>query len=209
MKEGSIERRYKKSPESHGKMSRHDFLKSMLVAGVAAHIPFLTSCGERPSKKEIRQLSKLSNDQLEIVRVVQDILFPSDGNGPGANDVEAHYYLDWVVSDPRMDAEDSEYIIDGIGWVDETAQEDYSKGFLSLSGHEQEDVIRKISKEGWGEDWLSTILNYIFEALLSDPLYGGNPKEAGWKWLEVYPGYPRPDKSLLYPEILKTVITGG
>ncbi len=209
MKEGSIKRRHEKSSNLHGKMSRHDFLKSMLIAGAAVQIPFWASCGKRPTKKEIRELSKLSEGQLEIVRIVQDILFPSDGNGPGANEIEAHYYLDWVVSDPGMDPEDSEYIIDGIGWVDETAQEDYSKGFLNLKGNEQEDLIRKISGEGWGEDWLSTILNYIFEALLSDPLYGGNPKEAGWKWLEVYPGYPRPDKSLLYPEILKTVITGG
>ena len=197
---------HEKSPDSHGTISRKDFLKRMMLAGAAMQVPFWSACDTRPSKKEIRSLSRLTDEQLETVRIIQDILFPADGNGPGANEFDAHYYLDWVVSVPLMDSEDSEYIINGIGWVDETAQEDYSKGFLKLSKKEQHDLIRKISKESWGEDWLSTILTYILEALLSDPLYGGNTKEAGWKWLDVYPGYPRPDKSLLYPEILKTVI---
>jgi hypothetical protein len=186
-------------------MSRQDFLKSMLYSFAITQMSFLSSCSQKKNNKLKPFSNKLDHNQLEIVKIVQSILFPNDRNGPGALDIHAHNYLQWVMSDPWLDREEVEYIINGTGWVDETAQEDYSKGFTSLSREDQEQLINKISKESWGEDWLSVILTYIFEALLCDPLYGGNPDETGWKWLEVYPGYPRPDKSLLYGEILETV----
>ena len=37
-----------------------------------------------------------------------------------------------------MDPEEIEYIIDGIGWVDETAEEIFSKSYVQLSQSEQE-----------------------------------------------------------------------
>ena len=37
------------------------------------------------------------------------------------------------------------------------------------------------------------MLLYIFEALLSDPVYGANVNEAGWNWLGYAAGLPRPD----------------
>jgi gluconate 2-dehydrogenase gamma chain len=50
----------------------------------------------------------------------------------------------------------------------------------------------------WGRAWLSLLLYYIFEALLSDPVYGGNPGEIGWRWLEHQPGFPRPPADKIY-----------
>lgn len=187
------------------RMSRKDFLKGMLFSFAVTQVPFLSACSHKNTGKLKPFANRLDHDQLEIVKIVQNILFPNDGNGPGALDIHAHNYLQWVMSDPRMEREEVEYIINGTGWVDETAQEDYSKDFISLSREDQEQLINKISKQSWGEDWLSFLLTYIFEALLSDPLYGGNPEETGWKWLKVYPGYPRPDKTLLYDKIFETV----
>jgi len=42
------------------------------------------------------------------------------------------------------------------------------------------------------------VLGYIFEALLVDPVYGGNPNGIGWKWLEHQPGLPRPTADKRY-----------
>ena len=39
---------------------------------------------------------------------------------------------------------------------------------------------------------------YIFEALLSDPVYGGNPEGIGWRWLGHRPGFPRPNQRNRY-----------
>ena len=68
---------------------------------------------------------------------------------------------------------------------------------------EKENICKYISKNSDGEYFLSYILKYIFEALLSDPNYGGNPNGIGWNWLEHSPGYPRPSKETIYPELLK------
>ena len=50
-------------------------------------------------------------------------------------------------------------------------------------------MLRYLADETrWGRAWLSLLLYYIFEALLSDPVYGGNPDGIGWQWLEHQPG---------------------
>lgn len=204
----SKEKRIRKAkliPESIGnlgewKLSRKKFIGGVTMSGFMANIPIASAVGIRLVGENI-----LSQKQFSIVESVQIILFPSDGNGPGAYDVMADKYLFWVLSDVRMDPEEKEYIINGIGWVDETADENFSKGYLQLTQSEKETLINDISKEIWGSSWLGVILNFIFEALLSDPQYGGNPDKIGWDWLIHNPGYPRPTAALLYPEIFVTV----
>ncbi len=147
----------------------------------------------------------LTDDQFQLIRSVQQILLPSDGNGPGAKDIIADTYLLWVLSDIRMDPEEKEYIINGMGWVDETAEEEFSMGYNKLSQEKKEELIEIISREKWGRSWLGVILNFIFEALLSDPQYGGNPDNIGWNWLGYNGGSPRPTIPNLYPEILVTI----
>ena len=41
-------------------------------------------------------------------------------------------------------------------------------------------------------NWLSLLLTYLLEALLADPVYGGNPGGIGWQWLAHQPGFPTP-----------------
>lgn len=181
-------------------LSRKKFIGSIFMAGILSNLPSIAL-----AKKTISETDKLSPKQLSIIISVQSILFPSDNNGPGAYDVMADKYLLWVLSDVRMDPEEIEYIVNGADWVDETAEENFSKNYIKLSQSEKETLIAEISHEKWGRSWLGVILTFIFEALLSDPQYGGNPDEIGWKWLKHNPGYPRPNKPLLYPEILTTV----
>lgn len=181
-------------------LSRKKFISSIFVAGLLSNFPSIILTG-----KTFSETAKLSANRLSIIVSVQSILFPSDNNGPGAYDVMADKYLMWVLSDVRMDPEEIEYIVNGAGWVDETAEENFSKSYVNLSQSEKETLIAEISHEKWGRSWLSVILTFIFEALLSDPQYGGNPDKIGWEWLKHNPGYPRPTKPLLYPEILTTV----
>lgn len=175
-------------------------MASIAASGALSQIPFQKILAKISPDKQL-----LSETQLEIIESVQDILFPSDGNGPGAKDINADDYLDWALSDPYKDPEEVNYIINGIGWVDETAEETYSKNYLELEKTEKELLISEIAKTKWGESWLSVMLSFIFEALLCDPQYGGNPERVGWEWLNYYAGQPRPIKALLYPEIIKTV----
>lgn len=190
-------------------MSRQHFVKGLLLLGAISQLPFLTSCNEdkKTVLKDYKFGDKLTENQLQILIDVQGVLFPNDGNGPGAEQVNAHLYLQWVISDERMDPSESEYIVNGLNWTNETAQEKFSKDFLKLNKEEKEDLIKIVSKEKWGESWLSVILTLIFEALHCDPQYVGNIDKTGWKWLNHNPGYPRPTKELLYDNIFTTVNT--
>jgi len=181
-------------------LSRKLFMQSVIMGGVFSQLPWIKTYGSWYQKASL-----LSEKQLFIVSSVQEILFPSDENGPGAIEINATEYLLWILSDKNKDPEEIEYIINGIGWVDETANENYSKKYLDLEQSEKEQLISDISNERWGESWLSVILSFIFEALLCDPQYGGNPDKIGWEWLGHYPGQPKPTEDLLYPEILTTI----
>ena len=79
------------------------------------------------------KITVFTKDQSEIIEFVQEILFPSDKNGPGAKEFNARNYLDWVLSDKEMDQAEVRYIINGTGWVNETSDEVYSKQFVELS----------------------------------------------------------------------------
>ena len=68
----------------------------------------------------------------------------------------------------------------------------------NLSTEKQNEILVKIEKSSFGESWLSLILYYLIEALLLDPVYGGNPNGIGWKWLEHQPGFPRPNLNQTY-----------
>jgi gluconate 2-dehydrogenase gamma chain len=182
-------------------LSRKQFIRSMAMGGIMAQTPFFKLVGQGGFNKN----SILSEKQQAIVSSVQEILFPNDDNGPGASEINALEYLLWVLADAEKDTDEVNYLIDGIGWTDETAEEEFSKNYLDLAKSEREQLVELISKEGWGESWLSMVLTLIFEALLCDPHYGGNPESIGWKWLEHDPGQPRPTSDLLYPGIINTV----
>lgn len=188
------------------KIQRRIFVKSILAAGLLTQLPTFAAFKSSPVSSPYKtKADLLNNEQMEIVRDVQQQLFPNDGNGPGASKLNADDYLLWVLSDPRKDPADTKYIIDGIGWVEETADEEYGKAFTELNAEEKKALLAFIAKEAWGASWLSIILTYIFETLIADPQYGGNVNEDGWKWLNHYPGNPRPTNELLYGNILKTV----
>ena len=53
-------------------------------------------------------------------------------------------------------------------------------------------MLRQIEQSNAGQNWLSLLLTYLLEALLADPVYGGNPDGIGWQWLEHQSGFPRP-----------------
>ncbi len=186
-------------------LSRRHFIKGLLITGALTQIPFLSACLNEEEKQEQLPFGQLNSKQKNILIAVQEILFPKDGNGPSAAEINALTYLQWVISDPRMDPGEVEYIFNGMTWLEESATETFSDNFLDLSQEEQEKLLAKISRENWGESWLSVLLTLIFEALLSDPLYGGNTNSMGWKWLNHIPGNPRASKALLYDKIFETI----
>jgi gluconate 2-dehydrogenase gamma chain len=146
----------------------------------------------------IQDSGSLTTGQEKILKDVQLHLFPSTETSPGADEINALFYLQLVLLDPALDPRDQNFIISGIGRLEEESRKMFSTGFTKLEFRQKEQILREIEKENWGERWLSNLLKYIFEALLTDPIYGGNPEGIGWEWLTHTPGIPRPSEENRY-----------
>ena len=72
---------------------------------------------------------------------------------------------------------------------------------MALSESKREAALRELEGTSRGENWIATVLMYIFEALLCDPAYGGNPEGVGWRWLQHDPGFPRPSADKIYGKL--------
>lgn len=140
-----------------------------------------------------------SNQQRHALRAVQQHLFPSEADSPGAADINATAYLETAITAPGIDPDTRNTIVNGIGRLQDASRERFDVMFNSLDYEQREQLLRYLADETrWGRAWLSLLLYYVFEALLSDPVYGGNPGEIGWRWLQHQPGFPRPPPDKIY-----------
>jgi gluconate 2-dehydrogenase gamma chain len=140
----------------------------------------------------------LDPEQWSVLEAVQDHLLPSEPDAPGSRDIEATAYLDRTLADPRFDPDIKRFIFNGIGWLEEIARQEHRLPFHRIQPARREELLERIARTGAGERWLSTLVTYTLEALLADPLYGGNPDGIGWTWLEHDPGQPRPTADKIY-----------
>ncbi len=194
-----VERREFKIPSiikkmTYSKMDRRSFLIKTALAGMATAIP-LVSCGkEQKTKIAIaHDPAVLSIKEWDILVAVQDILFPSEEGSPGARELNAAVFVQWVISDTDYDPEERKFLKSGLEWLDEDALERWEKPFLNMLPENREKLLKHIeSAHDWGESWLSVMLLHIFEALFSDPVYGTNAAQEGLKWLQYTAGQPTP-----------------
>lgn len=203
--EGKIKKQERTIPDTFKNLenwetNRRTFLRGALVAGAMTQIGLFTSCSAE--LEEANDL--LTAEQSTILTQILDLFFPNDGNGPSAKDINAFGYIMWVLHDSlNRKTEDNEYIIEGLDWANETAQEIYFKPFVELNQEEREVLVGKFTQLNWGKSWSSVMITLIFEALLLDPIYGGNTDELGWKWLNHTPGHPRPTEENRYERIME------
>ncbi len=143
-----------------------------------------------------------STEQNHTVSAVQEHLFPQGPDSPGAADINATAYLEWAITAPGIDPDTRNTIVNGVGRLQDASRERFDVLFTDLNDEQKEQLLRYLAdKTRWGRAWLSLMLYYIFEALLSDPAYGGNPDEIGWRWLQHQPGFPRPTVDKIYGKL--------
>lgn len=141
---------------------------------------------------------KWDQHTLTTLTQLQNHLFPADATSPGAKDINALPYLLSALQQPAVQADEKEFIRKGVEWLDDLSKTTFNKKFIALNTDKREQIVKTTANSDAGENWLSTILLYIFEALLADPVYGGNPDGIGWKWLQHQPGFPRPPANKVY-----------
>ena len=174
-------------------ITRRQVLIAATVGGLAALFPLSSVAVE--AKSEL-------TDPWPLIDAVQQLLFPPETHAPGAREINALGYLKFVVSDTTLAIEDREFITRGAAWLDDMALQMYKQSFVSLDEVNCEKVLKRIASSGAGENWLSTLMLYIVEALLTDPVYGGNTDQRGWTWLQHVAGYPRPPLDKTFPRLL-------
>ncbi len=143
------------------------------------------------------------NDPWKTIDAVQNHLFPSETDSPGAEEINAMTYLQNAIASPMIEKDEKEFIMNGVKWLNDLSLEKQGAVFTQLPYSQRTEILHQITKTKAGRKWISKLLTYIFEALLSDPVYGGNPAGIGWKWLNHHPGFPRPPKHKQYWNLRK------
>ncbi len=153
------------------------------------------------SSTNIKTTSPVLSEPWITLAVVQQQLFPRGQEvnaSPGAADFNALAYLQTMLNTPDADTDEKQFILQGVNWLNGVANNQFGRAFIKLNHNDRESVLKTISGSEAGENWLSVLLTYIFEALLSDPVYGGNTHQLGWQWLEHQAGFPRPPANKKY-----------
>ncbi len=122
-----------------------------------------------------------------IIEEVFNTLFPKTNNMPSAKEFGALDYLYSNSKEKSFDKSDLEYLLQGAL--------DFNSSFplfLKGSTKQKEAIIEEVSLNSYGESWLSLLIYYGIEAMLSDPIYGGNKNEIGYKALNFQAGNPKP-----------------
>lgn len=182
--------------------SRRSVIKGLFLTGLAAQLPWLQSCTPSEQLQIPPNIQPLNTVEFKNLVHLLHILFPEDGNGPGAITVHTDHYILWLLNDKWLPETERNEFLQNLKNLNQVAQRNYGGHFYLLDQDEQENIVATLTKNPESERWLSITLTYIFEALLLDPKYGVNPNEIGWDWLNIHPGNPRPTQEQLYPTIL-------
>lgn len=177
------------------KLSRRNLLKSAAGAGAVAAMPLSLAV----TANDLATITK--NDPWLTMDEVLEHLLPSSGSGPGAKEIRALAYVYGLVEEQPIEQEEKEFILKGVGWLNGYSQSQRQQNFVELAFDDKEKMLRAIANSQAGENWLNTLINYIYEAMLSPPEYGGNPNGIGWQWLEHQAGFPLPSKGKRYYEL--------
>ncbi len=179
------------------KISRRNALKSAAGATMVAAMPMRSWSADIDNKLN----SAVQTDPWLTLDAVLAHLLPESPTGPSAKDIQATQYLYNVVFlQPTQEAEVT-FIYNGVGWLNDFSQSQLQKNFFNLSFDEKETILRAVSNSTAGENWLSNLVSYIFEAMLTPPIYGGNPNGIGWQWLDHQAGFPLPQAGNRYYEL--------
>ncbi|WP_457745139.1 gluconate 2-dehydrogenase subunit 3 family protein [Sulfurimonas sp.] len=130
---------------------------------------------------------------IDTIRVLHLDLFPQAER----LHISTAPYMHIIFHHSRISKEDKEFIKNGVKWLNEAAIKEHKVIYTKLPFLKRQKLLKKISKTQWGESFLYNIMGYMFEAMLGDPIYGGNNRDAGWQWLAFEGGKPRPKKAFL------------
>ena len=164
-------------------MKRRNFL---ILGSVLSLSPYINA--KESKNREQSAFSKEFQKVKKLISAVQAHMFPEGSEIPSAISMDVNTFLFETITHKSYDKDIRAFILEGAKELD-----DRTKGkFLSMTVKEKEKALRAYEDTGYGSNWLARIMTVTMEGLFSDPVYGSNKKEAGWKALGAYGGLPRP-----------------
>jgi len=127
------------------------------------------------------------------ISAVQKHMFPEKSKLPSATSMKVTQFLFETITHKSFDRDIKAFVLEG-------AQEliEREKGrFVFMTTVEKEQALRAYEETNYGSSWLERIMTLTMEGLFSDPIYGSNVKESGWKAVAAYGGFPRPKTKYL------------
>jgi hypothetical protein len=128
--------------------------------------------------------SKSLKSVEKTIQSVQQHLFPERSKIPSARSMNVTQFLLETITHPSYDKDIRLFVIEG---AEELESREEGK-FTAFSEKEKERALRSYEETHYGSNWLSRIMTLTMEGMFSDPIYGSNVKEAGWKALGSYGG---------------------
>ena len=165
------------------RLKRRSFLK---LGSLLSLSPYLKAESVTSFDKEFKAVEA-------TISAVQQHMFPPKSKLPSAKDMHVTQFLFETITHKSFDRDIISFVLEG-------AQELVSreKGrFISMTSVDKEKALRAYEETNYGSSWLERIMTLTMEGMFSDPIYGSNVKEEGWKAVGAYGGYPRPKTKYL------------
>lgn len=129
-----------------------------------------------------------TKEDLLILENLFEILFPKTKEMPSSKQFGALSFLVKTINHSSFNNSDKSFVLQGL--------KDFNSSFpnfINLEKQKKEKLIYEIvNSNDYAQSWLSKLVYYGIEALLGDPIYGGNKNQIGWQSLRHNVGYPRP-----------------
>lgn len=120
--------------------------------------------------------NKAKQSRLEYINSILNHMFPTTAEFNGFDKINGIKFFIYVIKHPTFNKDDLNFLMDG---VDRFIFD--HPDFIQLSNTGKEKALREFENTTYGQNWLSTLLYYGLEAMLGDPIYGGNKNFSGWK----------------------------
>ncbi len=151
------------------------------------------------SEKSDYQLTDIQSANL---KVLLEIIFPKDDNGPDAKEIGAFDYIVNYIEYKNQKENPQKWFFQGLDDLEQLTQERYAKTFIEISFKKQKEIVEDLLQTKQGENFLSELINLVLESLLAPSIYTDNQNIEGRQWLKVFSGNPQPKKENKFPEIL-------
>ena len=155
--------------------------KFLILSSIFGLSPYLQGKEFTIFEKEFKKIEP-------TISAVQVHMFPTSSQIPSAESMNVTQFLLETLSHKSYDKDIRAFVLEGAQELNTRE----SGHFRLMSHKDKEKALRAYEGTQYGSNWLSRIMTLTIEAMFSDPIYGSNINEAGWKALGSYGGQPRP-----------------